>query len=576
MPGGPNLGPRRSVRPPRLAVDWESPSVWSNLGALLSGPRAGFGRPLSNYFRHSWVTSQFPGRALVASILLHIAFFVLPFPSFGEMRARPVKRFENVKITWYGMPQDLPPVRPRGKTALPSPPGEPDKPLPRRGADAFHPRQTIISAPVRPNHPRQTLIQPEAPSMPPKVLPDLPNIMQWAEAPQPARPRINISQRDLRRLPKAQQRKVEEVAVPSMPNLEREVGEFNLASSPPIVDRPRLPMGPMSVPRAAPQRRVADVAAPNIAPVAGASGNGLQRIVALSADPAPPVPDIRVPPGNLAATLTIAPEGTQPGAPGGAANGLPENTGSAGGVAGSPGGTGAASGKAPGRRGGGGVSSITGPAGISISGGNPAAASKVSGPAGGTGGSRIGSGIEPRPSPAAKAALPERPMPRLNLSVPDLDGVRPAPGLERIQPGAPPETILGSKRVYTMYVNSPNLSSASGSWVLRFAELAYDASRPIQPGELAAPQATVKVDPRYPPALIEARVEGDVTLYAVIRKNGSVDSIQVLRGLEPQLDRNAIEALAKWVFRPAERNGQPVELEAVVTIPFRLPPRTPF
>jgi protein TonB len=90
------------------------------------------------------------------------------------------------------------------------------------------------------------------------------------------------------------------------------------------------------------------------------------------------------------------------------------------------------------------------------------------------------------------------------------------------------------------------------------------------PGELAGPVPTRKVDPKYPPVLKTARVEGDVILYAIIRKDGSVDSIQLLKGLEPRLDQNAMDALARWQFRPAERNGMPVELEAVVRIPFRV------
>jgi hypothetical protein len=33
-----------------------------------------------------------------------------------------------------------------------------------------------------------------------------------------------------------------------------------------------------------------------------------------------------------------------------------------------------------------------------------------------------------------------------------------------------------------------------------------------------------------------------------------------------------MEALARWKFRPATRNGSPVELEAVIHIPFRAAP----
>ena len=61
---------------------------------------------------------------------------------------------------------------------------------------------------------------------------------------------------------------------------------------------------------------------------------------------------------------------------------------------------------------------------------------------------------------------------------------------------------------------------------------------------------------------------------AVIRKDGQVDSIALLRHLDDRLDRSAAEALAKWQFEPAIRDGTPVEVDAVFEIPFRLAPRS--
>ncbi|HYL67592.1 MAG TPA: energy transducer TonB, partial [Candidatus Limnocylindria bacterium] len=66
-------------------------------------------------------------------------------------------------------------------------------------------------------------------------------------------------------------------------------------------------------------------------------------------------------------------------------------------------------------------------------------------------------------------------------------------------------------------------------------------------------------------------VEGEVILYAILRGDGSVDSIQLVRGLDEQLDANAMNALSQWKFRPASKQGVPVELEAIVHIPFRAP-----
>jgi protein TonB len=77
------------------------------------------------------------------------------------------------------------------------------------------------------------------------------------------------------------------------------------------------------------------------------------------------------------------------------------------------------------------------------------------------------------------------------------------------------------------------------------------------------------VYPQYPPELRDKRVEGEILLYAVIRKDGTVDSIELIRGIDAALDRNAMVALAQWRFSPAQRRGVPVELEAIVHIPLR-------
>jgi len=153
--------------------------------------------------------------------------------------------------------------------------------------------------------------------------------------------------------------------------------------------------------------------------------------------------------------------------------------------------------------------------------------------------------------------------------------LQPATGMDRVDANATesPEEILGAKRVYTLYINMPNLTSATGSWVLNFSELKTDGV-PDQPGsgDVTGPQPIRKVDPRYPPSLMNAHVEGEVVLYAIIRRDGSVDSIQLMKGVEGQLDQNAMEAFSRWKFRPARRNGAPIELEAVIHIPFRASP----
>lgn len=125
--------------------------------------------------------------------------------------------------------------------------------------------------------------------------------------------------------------------------------------------------------------------------------------------------------------------------------------------------------------------------------------------------------------------------------------------------------VFGDRKFYSMTLNMPNLNSAGGSWVIRFAELNETADK----GDLTAPVATQKVDPAYPIELMRRNVQGTVTLYAVIHSDGSVGGVRVLRGVDDRLDEYARSALTRWRFRPATKNGSAVDLEAVVMIPFR-------
>jgi protein TonB len=81
--------------------------------------------------------------------------------------------------------------------------------------------------------------------------------------------------------------------------------------------------------------------------------------------------------------------------------------------------------------------------------------------------------------------------------------------------------------------------------------------------------ATVKVDPGYPTEWRRQGLEGVVVLYAVIHADGSVGEVRILRGADDRLNASARAALERWRFRPGTKNGNAVELEAVIQIPFK-------
>src|SRR5215831_6525704 len=134
-----------------------------------------------------------------------------------------------------------------------------------------------------------------------------------------------------------------------------------------------------------------------------------------------------------------------------------------------------------------------------------------------------------------------------------------------------PDPRLAGRVIYTVAIQMPNVTSYSGSWLVWFAEREPLPGSP--PVDVEAPVPLRKVDPKYVAAAMAERVEGSVRLAGVIRKDGHVDGISLVKHLDDRLDRTAQEALAKWEFTPATRNGDAVDVDAVFEIPFHLAPR---
>jgi TonB family protein len=523
---------------PKLEIAWGSfhQNFLSSVAASFQRTHLSKAVPPTSVFRDCRVERGFPRRAFLAAALLHIAFVILPWPNLpAAPRHNPA--FDNTELTWSGSIEDLPLLNvPRTKHTTPSK-SEPDPPPAQESVDAYHPRQRIYTDPVHPTHPRQTLINPAAPAEAPKFPPAMPNIVQLAASQAPARPHIEISEQALAKLHPHKARTVvtTDTTSPDLPNLEQRPAEISLAPTPAGPARPKLEINAGSAPRAASRKQTGDAAAPDVPAVLfEVNGGAPSTLIALSANPAPPAPVVPVPQGNLAARVAISPEG-KPGAPGN-----------------SPGSTKSGNGDSHGDgAGGAGKSDI----GISISGGSPKPNANSSGLGG-----------------ALKLNLPKT---QTGLKRPDANAADDAPervgppNFAALPPGAKPELIFTSRRVYSMNINMPNLSSATGSWIIHFSELHLGGGAAHRLSEVNAPVALRKVDPKYPQTLVQDHVEGEVILYGVIRQDGTVDSIQLVRGIDPQLDAYAIEAFAQWKFQPATKEGQPVDLEAIVYIPFR-------
>jgi TonB family protein len=90
-------------------------------------------------------------------------------------------------------------------------------------------------------------------------------------------------------------------------------------------------------------------------------------------------------------------------------------------------------------------------------------------------------------------------------------------------------------------------------------------------GGVVTPPALIhKVEPKYTKAAQSARMEGTVKLAAEVQIDGTARNIRVTQSLDPGLDRQAIEAVSQWRFRPGVRDGNPVAVAVVFEVNFRL------
>lgn len=585
--GGRFSGPdwdAQQIQPPQLLVEWSSPwrTFLRNLRDLFSAqtlpPIALTAKP-GTFWPDVFVSRPLPFKAFRSSIVWHMVLVALVW--IGNERwlmyppVEPRSGLENSAVIYYPVSEYLPPINDLAK-------GEPAK-VKAKGQPAYA-RQRIVSMPRRPDNQLQTIVTPAPPviheNLPlpnlvvsPPSLPPLPTAAATGlagrfalpEAIQPVAPPPEVEARNKRlnlpaatvvppppdvvastRLPKIA------TAAPIEPapavNNARTLGSLNVArrldpglAAPPLaVPEQRTPPPPSSEALAQLRSKVSPglaAAAPvpppiserAVAGIGGSSARAAGQLIALNVHPVAPTAPIEIPEGTRRGTFAAGPEG-KPDAPG----------------------------TVDGREG-----------GKDVAGGHP------SGRDGATAGILVAAGPV-NPGPAVVAAAPSAAQ---NAASPGIAATfaammrpaRPADLARQTHPGATPAQpnveggVFGGKRYYSMVLNMPNLSSTGGSWIIRFAELKQSAD----PGDLTAPVAMVKVDPAYPAELMRTRLEGMVVLYAIIRADGSVDSVRVLRGVDRRLDSNACAALGKWRFRPAMKSGTAIDAEAVVQIPFQ-------
>jgi len=473
--------------------------------------------------------------------------------------------FHSSDVVYYTAPEYLQPLDTGGAKAR----------LPQK-ADPVYAAQAIISVPPEADNRRQTIVTP------PKIKLDhdvpLPNVVAWGPA-QPSVPLAATSNATDLRLPematevvapppevRANRREVAptltETAVAPSPEMKtarsnrnvhmpepavvepppsvetasiRKVGDINIGHAQVVAPAPQLPVSEQRAVATLSQGQLGGASPAVVPPPPSVSGRGASgaggRMIALNVNPAAPSAAVNLPAGNRRGTFAATPEGRA------GAAGTPE----------------IAAGKAASE------SSGRGSTGNSANGIPP--------------GLFVGAAPKPEGSvTVAGAGKPGSPA-DTSGSIPSRTSTSRKMASEMSSDGQTEEErkVFAGRRSYAMTLSVPNLNSAGGSWVMHFVEQKEDEKK----GELVAPVATRTADPGYPLELMRQNVRGTVILTAVINADGSVGDVQVLNSIDDRLDQYASNALSHWRFLPALKNGNPVALQAVVTIPFRPRPEKP-
>lgn len=554
--------------------------------------------------------SAYPVRGVALSVLVHaLVVALLPVASilFSPIpQVVPVRliRYEPLRIR---MPERLPmatrtapsPVQARTARsspaitlpaqARPSPPsaqaragggspsqGSPPPPQPVEVAEQpprQTPRRTIELPPLRPKPKAEfTLIQPDfAPDVPVQQTTPPPQLMLWsAEVNKPKRPLKEFV------MPGSPPRQPERPALDAppeiaAPNRATEVGRLRFAADATNL-KPSLPVAranTMPVRRFSPPPAQAPSQSPSLDPFAGEPALAIS--IPERAQPFPEVVSLPGgnqmapvrPPGAGSGVATSGASATNRAAPGGAGaggTGASDGKSSSGGqVASRSPGTASDSGALAGTSPGGG-STRTGQAEANGNGnlaGGGAAAQAGNGArsaAGGPGGAASANNFAPHYSVPVRIEHPEKAL----FDIVVVGAAAAAPDAVNVLSGSPIYTVhlrVGSPRLWTLQYCIPNQRSAS--------KVSGGVVTLSKPSPVRAPFPRVTV---VPPK--ELHPEKDrVAVHGFIGVNGSFHGLRVLSGQQAAQQANLLSLLEVWLFRPAVRDGAPVEVEMVLLIP---------
>lgn len=124
----------------------------------------------------------------------------------------------------------------------------------------------------------------------------------------------------------------------------------------------------------------------------------------------------------------------------------------------------------------------------------------------------------------------------------------------------------------------PIAGSAPPPNTQHIADQSSDASRVADHGErvkriggaVLPPRVLSQPEPQFDSYAKKLKLSGKVLIYAQVDRNGDTNHIRILKPLGAGLDEEAVKAVFRYKFAPAEENGKPIAVELNVELDFRV------
>lgn len=167
--------------------------------------------------------------------------------------------------------------------------------------------------------------------------------------------------------------------------------------------------------------------------------------------------------------------------------------------------------------------------------------------------------ITPPPPPKTLEQPAVQP-PQAFIPKPMIELPSPGPTQAAVEsPQAAPVKIVASPAPAPMIAPAPAAATAPVA-----------SSEPVEGGDLSSQVLSAR-PPSYPVDARRRQEQGTVRLRLLVGPDGRVSDIQLASSSGSEsLDRAALSAVKRWRWKPQSRNGTPVAVRGIVTIPFKL------